>query len=131
MIKWGVIAGVLLLIIHAVIWKLGLYSKIPIIDIPMHIAGGMILSCILAGSFCLKNFRRDIDLYFCAWVLFGVTFGAVIWEYLEYSLNILFKINWQNSIGDTLKDVLMAQFGSTLVIIYLYIRNMCKMGPRA
>ena len=45
---------------------------------------------------------------------------AVFWEFFEFSLDAILGTGFQNSIGDTLKDIVLAMLGAMVVLMWFH-----------
>ena len=121
----------LMLALHVVFLRVDAYSA-PHVDSFMHFAGGITLGILICGVL-----SRAVKL---GWILppgrlllfiliFSlVTTGAVFWEFFEWSADTLMGTRMQPSIGDTMKDLLLGQFGA-IVCAFAVISSSKKRSP--
>lgn len=112
-----VIPPALLVALHGVI-SLGFdgYRHFPPLDIPMHLAGGIIIT--RSGAALLRvaieaGFVRRLDRLLAAFVLLCfATTAAVVWEFAEFIANRYLRLIVQGSLEDTLSDLLIGMLGA-------------------
>ncbi len=109
----------ILVALHGVI-SLGFqgYERLPSIDIPMHFAGGVVIT--LSGAVLLRvaleaGLLRDLNRILAAVLLvcFATT-AAVAWEFAEFLADHYFAAGAQGSIADTMGDLLLGMAGALL-----------------
>jgi hypothetical protein len=117
-----VIAGVITLALHAAFWFGGVYAVAPVVDVPMHFGGGVIVALgVLAAVPLLRCGSTRVELSIL--IFASATTVGVLWEFFEYALDEALGTAFQTSIGDTLKDIFLAMLGSIIVIIWNWRRS--------
>jgi len=105
----------LMLALHIVLLRVDAYS-VPHVDSFMHFAGGITLSVlvcgVLSGAVKLRWILPPGRLLLFVLVFSLVTTGAVFWEFFEWTLDTIMGTRMQPSLGDTMKDLLLGQFGA-------------------
>lgn len=96
------------------------YDKMPLLDIPMHLLGG------IAIAFFFHSVIKSLDRRGIVRVgsrraelvmVFGlVAFAAIAWELAEYMADTVFRFGVQSGIGDTMKDQLVGLIGGAVYI---------------
>ena len=123
-IKYPITAGILLLIIHAIFSPLFLYTRYPVLDIPMHFSGGLIVAWFYAAYF--KNERNGISRLGGALLIIGGTaLVGVLWEFLEWSLDnfVFIEAQFMGGLNDTLFDLAMDLTGGLVVTLFFQKRK--------
>ena len=118
-VPWWVpiVAALTTLALHIAFLFGGLYAVVPVVDVPMHFGGGIIVALgVLAAVPVLRCGSTRVEL--AALIFASATTVGVLWEFFEYVLDAAFGTGFQGSIGDTLKDILLAMLGSLTVIIW-------------
>ncbi len=106
-----------LLLLHAVFLLTGAYS-ITHLDSVMHLAGGIalgmfifwVLACAVSRGWCHDPGRHLVLVL----VVSLVTTGAVCWEFYEWISDRYFGTHLQDSVTDTVKDLLLGLLGGAL-----------------
>ena len=105
----------LMLALHIVLLRIDAYS-VPHVDSVMHFAGGIalgVLVCgVLSGAVKLGWILPPGRLLIFILIFSLVTTGAVFWEFFEWSADTIMGTRMQPSMGDTMKDLLLGQFGA-------------------
>ncbi len=107
----------LLLALHAML-SLGFnaYEKLPAIDIPMHFAGGIVITFSGAALLAVAiehGLVIRMHAYLAAFALFSfATTAAVIWEFAEFLVNRYTDLIVHGTLEDTLGDLLMGMLGA-------------------
>jgi hypothetical protein len=109
-----------LLLLHPVFLLLGTYSM-PYLDSAMHLAGGIalgmfvfgMLACAVSRGWCPDPGR----LLTLVLVVSLVTTGAVCWEFYEWVSDRYFGTHLQDSVADTVKDLLLGMLGGVLYAV--------------
>jgi len=118
----------LMFALHMVLLRVDAYSA-PHVDSFMHFAGGItlgVLVCgVLSGAVKLGWILPTGRLLLFVLIFSLVTTGAVFWEFFEWSADTLMGTRMQPSIGDTMKDLLLGQFGAT-VCAFAVIRSLAR-----
>lgn len=115
------IVPALVLILHAfLLFFSDVYVAFPWLDIPMHLLGGF--SAGYFFIFSLSYFRREKNMKFnkffaVLFVISLVLFIAVMWEFLEFSLEIVTGFNFQGTLQDTMGDLFMGIIGGIVSTI--------------
>ncbi len=84
-------------------------------DIPMHFVGGLAIS--FTAVLFLKYFQEKKMIFinerfvFVLIVVSLVSFAAVLWEFYEFFLKVVFEFNTQPSLADTMLDFFMGLCG--------------------
>ncbi len=105
-----------------------LYFKIPGFDKVTHTMSGVLSAC--AAYLLLKN-KKINDTFFN--ILFIISFSfmcAGMWEIFEFTCNALVGGDAQRvaetGVDDTMWDIIVAFFGSTMFIIYVLLKGKLK-----
>lgn len=110
---------IILLALHVLVTKTGLYERFWWFDIPMHFAGGVLVA--IALLFFFNHFIEDKKLTISSDVLKVLlivaltTLFAFSWEVMEYSFDLYFTTGLQGSLTDTMKDISMGIMGAYVV----------------
>jgi hypothetical protein len=95
--------------------KPSIWYYYPWLDIPFHIAGGVVASL---WAFLLLSLRART-----AWrapLFFGIVLAIGIgWEYFEYLLDMYSHAHWLGSTLDTSGDILNDMIGATIAWVML------------
>ena len=122
---------ILMLALHMVLLRIDAYSA-PHVDSFMHFAGGItlgVLACgVLSGAVKLGWILPPGRLLLFVLIFSLVTTGAVFWEFFEWSADTIMGTRMQLSIGDTMKDLLLGQFGA-IVCAFAVINPFEKRSP--
>jgi len=106
---------VLVLTLHVFLYLLGIYESYTWMDIPMHFLGGF--SAAFTYMFLIDILRHENlmgKMHFLVYFIFVislVSLTAVLWEFFEFSLDMLFEAYNQKGLGDTLGDILIGLIG--------------------
>jgi hypothetical protein len=107
---------------------LHLYSLLLWIDIPMHFLGGLSMAyslflvlAFLQDSGVISRLDRIIE---WALVFTLVATIAVFWEFLEFSIDHLFRSNVQISLPNTMQDLFMGILGASNMIGYKILKKL-------
>ena len=102
--KYSVSFGLVILAINYVLDYQNMYTRFPIVDIPMHFMGGW-----AAALFALE-LKKQVDksqlhiLIEFLYVLGFVSIVTLFWEYYEFFSDSIFKTKYQYGLLDTIKD---------------------------
>ncbi|MBS3174393.1 hypothetical protein J4440_00760 [Candidatus Woesearchaeota archaeon] len=106
----------LILFLHIILGKLfNAYTLFPWIDIPMHFFGGITIGIsypLLLNYFTEKKYlevRNQLMLFILIISLVALT--IVIWEFLEFSSDYLFRTIMQPGLQDTIADLFLGLTG--------------------
>ncbi|MDP3725106.1 MAG: hypothetical protein Q8R20_01395 [Nanoarchaeota archaeon] len=127
-VRYPVIAGILLLVAHAILSPLLLYVQYPVLDIPMHFTGGFIAAWFFAAYF--KNEQIKISKIAGIVIIIGGTaIVGVAWEWMEWIVDNVFLPNhpFMGGLDDTLLDLVMDLLGGA-VIAFIAGRRRGTMG---
>ena len=107
------------LMTHFIAWQgLHLYTRFPDLDIPFHFIGGLsiaytsarILFYLQEEKVLMYPLNRVIFLL----LVFSLTAtAAVFWEFVEFTIDQLFRTNVQVSLANTMQDQFMGILGGT------------------
>jgi len=106
---------ILVLAFHMLIVPLNFYVFYPWIDIPMHFLGG--LSVCLSYLALLKEARKEKYLgemkkfVLFVFIISMVAITAVLWEFFEFSIDLIFKTQAQGGLADTMSDLFFGLVG--------------------
>lgn len=96
------------------------YDRLPLLDIPMHILGGIAIahffyqSIVYLDELGLAHVGNRIAALI---MVFGLVAAAtVVWELAEFAADYFFHVGAQRGLGDTMKDQLMGLIGGTVYI---------------
>ena len=114
--KYPIIAGVGLLVLQAIFSILNLYQKLPVLDIPMHFTGGLIVAWFLHALFS-KDLRTMRGRAGALLIIGGAAIVGIHWEFFEWFLdNFVFtKVQFMGGLNDTLFDLFMDLLGASVV----------------
>ncbi len=112
-------APLLVFSVHMVLWQgTDVYDRIPHVDIPLHLFGGLAIAYFFAGCLHLAAERGWIDPVaglIRVLLLVGLSCVAgVFWEYGEMTAFKALGADLQVSIADTLVDILVGTAGGGL-----------------
>lgn len=100
------------------------YSIIPYLDKIEHLSSGVILFFLGSLIFELINENETNKLNLKTIILFGLFFAiamAGVWEIYEFTTDKLFSLRSQNnSLNDTMGDIICGTIGALLSSIYTY-----------
>ncbi|MBI4451984.1 hypothetical protein HY637_01015 [Candidatus Woesearchaeota archaeon] len=102
------------LIVHAFLAYPDLYRKIEWVDIPMHFIGGVAIGAsysLLLKKLEKKGHFKAHKLVFFAFVVTLVAFTAMVWEFLEFILDLIDNAMRQPSLFNTMQDLLLGIAG--------------------
>ena len=103
------------------------YTRVPSLDIPLHLAGGVAIaytfhSCLtLAENASLIQLAHPILRVLLVVCL--VTSAATGWEFVEFTSDSLLATGAQKSLADTLLDMFLGILGGALFITALALRK--------
>ena len=107
----------LMLALHAVLIGFDAYTA-PHVDSVMHFTGGIALGILVFGLLSYAVKLRWIPppgrLLLFILIFSLVTTGAVFWEFSEWILDAILGTSMQPSLGDTMKDLALGQFGAVV-----------------
>jgi hypothetical protein len=109
-------APILVFLLHVFISRvLNGYILYPPLDIPMHFFGGVAIAYFLAKSFgavpdgaIAQPYRPFAEFVF---VVCATATAAVVWEFAEFTSDLLFGTQAQVGLDDTLLDMALGIFG--------------------
>jgi len=108
---------------------LHLYSLFPDIDIPFHFLGGLSIAYTSAKIISYleqEKFIARLNGILFAVLLISITAtAAVLWEFMEFTGDLLFHTNIQVSLANTMQDQFMGLLGG-LTLAFLYRRRMLQ-----
>jgi hypothetical protein len=91
------------------------YDLYPWIDIPMHFLGGFSVAYMIVLFLRFwkeeKLITINSKIIFILIIVCAVSFIAVLWEFWEYLMDLIFKTNFILSLEDTLSDLVMGILG--------------------
>ncbi len=111
------------------------YTHVPDFDIPMHLLGGASLGA--SGVFLLHALTQKKLVVFrhpflsFLFVLGLVAVIAVVWEWYEYLIDILFFAHFQKGVGDTLFDLGLGLSGAGAAALTLLLKEGRSRSRRA
>ncbi len=118
------IPPVLVFVLNFALYTLGnVYVLFSWYDIPLHFLGGVSLA--ITGMLFLNSFEEEYIMYVknnflrIVILLSFISLIAILWEFWEYFMKVLFYVPWQTDIADTLGDFAMALLGG-LSGIFIY-----------
>ncbi|ANM31113.1 hypothetical protein ABI59_18335 [Acidobacteria bacterium Mor1] len=119
-------APLLVFSVHMVLWQgTDLYDRIPHVDIPLHLFGGLAIAYFFAGCLNLGAERGWVDQaagMVRGLLLVGLSCVAgVLWEYGEMTVFKAIGADLQVSIADTLVDILVGTAGGALFALAEWI----------
>jgi hypothetical protein len=110
-----------------IFFVLSAYILVPWLDIPMHYLGGLVMaySLFLALVFFQQNgtisqLDKGIELLL---VFTLVATIAVFWEFGEFTIDLVFGVNVQTSLQNTMQDLFLGLLGVSSLIGYKIVRN--------
>lgn len=117
----------IVLIIHIIASFANWYEIFWWFDIPMHLIGGVATA--ISGYYLLQDYKGrnqfsigSISLNILIIIGF-VSLAAVCWEFLEFTLDILFNADLQPSLTDTMKDLANGIIGGGLTSLAILLRK--------
>src|SRR3989338_10256510 len=106
---------VLILLIHAALSSFNMYRSYEWIDIPMHFAGGLAIGICFVHLFRLLEREQFIGktnpMISLLLIISLVSLMAVIWEFAEFSLDVIYAAQSQRGLGDTMGDLFLGILG--------------------
>ncbi len=97
------------------------YWRIPWFDMPMHFLGGLWL-----GLVALWWYTRDVVLttfrMFTISLLTVLVIG-ILWELFEFSMDTFIIISEQNSVFDTITDIIFDIIGGLVAVVYFIFKK--------
>lgn len=111
LVWYGAAVAVLTVAAHIACWLVGGYGAIPFVDVPLHAAGGFAVG-LLAMAWLRR--RSDDALLQLVALLGLVQAAAIAWECFEWGFDRAVGTGWQNTIADTLKDLLVGTGGGAM-----------------
>ena len=105
---------------------LNLYSLFPNLDIPFHFAGGLAIA--YTSSKILIYLEKEQVMaalppaLFLVFIFSLTAAATVFWEFAEFSVDQLFKINIQISLANTMQDQFMGILGGVMWLL-IYTRK--------
>lgn len=122
----GISAGIVLVLIvlHYIFVRMGLYRDGIAVDMPQHVAGGAVFAYIALRwirSHAHENLSKPIIFYI---ILSFAVFSSFLWELLEFVLtdltpNFAGKYYLHSSTAtDLLSDLLFGFFGGLIIALY-------------
>jgi len=117
---WAPVAVVLF---HAFLSRgLDGYTRVPPLDIPMHLLGGVAIAYFFSSCFAAlpeglmaKEFRWIAEIL-CVVSLTAT--AAVFWEFAEFTSDRLFGTGAQKGLEDTLLDMALGVLGGVLYLVF-------------
>ncbi len=114
-------APLVVFLLHVLASRFGLYTRVPALDIPMHLAGGVVMCFFLsrcsqaaADSRLLGSPAAPVRVI----LLFASTCTiAVFWELTEFTCDAVFQTQAQLGLEDTLGDVMFGMGGCVLFLV--------------
>lgn len=112
---------IILLAIHVVVTKAGLYERFWWFDIPMHFVGGVLVA--ISITLLLQIFSQEKKIVLNSKILefliiISITsLFAVSWEFMEFFFDFYFSSHMQGNMTDTLKDLCMGLLGAYIVAV--------------
>ena len=98
-----------------------IYNIYPWFDIPMHFLGGFaigISALLILKIYAPKN-KFQLPFWMTTVFILGlVTIAAVWWEFVEYLGDYFFQTHMQESLRDTMGDLLMGTLGGLTIIFW-------------
>ena len=111
-----VIAGILLLAIHAILASLSLYQQYPVLDIPMHFFGGVIVAWFFV-AYVKSEQHKMSRLAWLVCIIGGTALVGVVWEFYEWAMDtfVFPETQFMGGLNDTLFDLAMDLLGACVV----------------
>lgn len=97
------------------------YEIFPLLDIPMHFIGGVVICYFFAicakapNAFFLLGRHTKLSLFVILVALTGTT--TVVWEFAEWISDQYFGQNAQLGVTDTMGDMFLGLFGGSIVAL--------------
>jgi len=117
---------------HAVLAATGAYGVVPSIDIPMHLAGGVVIAYFFARSLALAVddglLGAPNRLAVALLVLACTCAAAVFWEFAEWTYDRFFLAPDARDYGDTLLDMALGIAGGSLFVAASVARHALRRG---
>ena len=114
-------APLLVIGLHVVATEaLDVYSGWPRLDIPMHFAGGVAMAYFVSG--CLQALphgpsrRSRVIVLEAVLVASLTTTAAVVWEFVEFTIDTATGSNLQVSLTNTMQDLAVGMLGAAVVV---------------
>jgi len=115
---------------HFVLSYFDIYQRYGWPDIPMHFFGGVFItySFFLTLRYFQKNgFLPELNLVFRSIFLLSLAATATIfWEFGEFAVDFLFRINTQVSLEDTMLDMCLGVLGGAVFVVFSEARIISK-----
>jgi ABC-type multidrug transport system fused ATPase/permease subunit len=125
-LKLVAIYGIILFIAQVLLLRFDVYGSLWWSDIPMHILGGMWVALIFKYLFLEKNNTSvKINGFWANLILclgFVVLIG-VLWEFYEFFVDSILFAQYQQTLADTMKDLLDDMIGGAIVSAYYLIKK--------
>jgi hypothetical protein len=107
--------------LHVVLaFGFNIYIAYPVLDIPMHFLGGIVIAYFFWQSLCsaLKlNLAGQPSPLLQAVLIVALTgLATIFWEFAEWSWDFLFDASAQGGLDDTMLDMLMGLLGGSLFV---------------
>lgn len=100
-----------------------LYDLIPLLDVPMHLLGGMLTAWTAYRLLCLykTSFNIKIEPHFLLslYIVGMVALVAIVWEAYEFVHDMFFPRMFSLGAGDTIGDILVGLLGASLYCLFM------------
>ena len=117
---------IVVFIIHLFLFYFNFYLIFPWLDIPMHFLGGFSIALSYTSFLFnmhvkkLAHLRKDL---FFLFVISFVALTAMLWEFLEFGLDISLNLNSQMGLVDTILDMFLGLAGGVTYIFLIKNRK--------
>lgn len=109
--------------VHALALVAGVYNDFQHFDSLMHFSGGLVAALSIYGMLGLGADRGWFGLHaplLMRLLIVGLVGLVTIgWEVFEFYLDYFVGTEWQDSIGDTIKDQVLGVFGACVAVVRL------------
>jgi len=115
-------APTLVFLLHLVLSRgFGAYLRFPLLDVPMHLVGGIAISYFFARGYRIAEGHGLLGRP-AGWLYFVVvaalsTASTLSWEFAEYLSDRWLGTRAQLGLEDTLADMLLGCLGATLYLV--------------
>ncbi len=110
------------------------YTRVPPLDIPMHLAGGVAISLAIFACLGLAEERSLVNvthpLVRLLLIVSLTTTAATGWEFVEFASDRLFDTGAQKGLEDTLSDMAFGILGGTILASALVLTRRRNATPR-
>ena len=113
----------MVLLLHMILFAVGLYRTIPGLDMATHSLGGIAITyCFWQVVAILRQhaFVEPVEAPVAPILLFALaTTSAVLWEFAEFTLDSYLGTHIQIDLTDTMSDLAFGMLGSLIVLLVI------------